>query len=90
LKPAPTRRCDTAEINRSDLYQDFGHGHWHNSFIWGERLDHVAIVGGERSAGGGKTIALKLSRNVALRDFRTGHAARERLRGVSHPPAFQL
>jgi len=71
---------DTAELNPSDLYQDFGHSHWHNSLIWGENLDHVAIVGGglingkgltraERSPGGDKAIALKLSRNVTLRDF---------------------
>lgn len=71
---------DTAELNGSDLYQDFGHSHWHNSLIWGENLDHVAIIGGglisgkgltraERSPGGDKAIALKLSRNVTLRDF---------------------
>ena len=71
---------DTAEINPSDLYQDFGHSHWHNSLIWGENLDRVAITGGglisgkgltrgERSPGGDKAIALKLSRNVTLRDF---------------------
>jgi hypothetical protein len=71
---------DTAEVNPSDMYQDFGHSHWHNSLIWGENLDHVAIVGGglisgkgltrgERSPGGDKAIALKLSRNVTLRDF---------------------
>ena len=39
---------DSAEVNGSDLYQDFGHSHWHNSLIWGENLDHVAIVGGGR------------------------------------------
>ena len=26
-------------------YQDFGHSHWHNSLIWGEDLDNVAILG---------------------------------------------
>ncbi|HVU16790.1 MAG TPA: glycosyl hydrolase family 28-related protein [Candidatus Didemnitutus sp.] len=26
-------------------YQDFGHGHWHNSLIWGEGLHDVAILG---------------------------------------------
>jgi polygalacturonase len=26
-------------------YQDFGHSHWHNSLVWGEGLENVAIVG---------------------------------------------
>lgn len=26
-------------------YQDFGHNHWHNSLIWGEGLENIAIVG---------------------------------------------
>ncbi|HEY4300821.1 MAG TPA: glycoside hydrolase family 28 protein [Candidatus Didemnitutus sp.] len=26
-------------------YQDFGHGHWHNSLLWGEGLHDVAILG---------------------------------------------
>ncbi|HUG09514.1 MAG TPA: right-handed parallel beta-helix repeat-containing protein, partial [Opitutaceae bacterium] len=26
-------------------YQDFGHSHWHNSLIWGEDLENIAITG---------------------------------------------
>jgi polygalacturonase len=26
-------------------YQDYGHNHWHNSLIWGEGLNDIAIVG---------------------------------------------
>jgi polygalacturonase len=26
-------------------YQAFGHSHWHNSLVWGEDLENVAIVG---------------------------------------------
>ncbi len=26
-------------------YQDFGHSHWHNSLIWGENLQNLAIEG---------------------------------------------
>ena len=26
-------------------YQDYGHNHWHNSLIWGENLENVAIIG---------------------------------------------
>lgn len=70
---------DAAEPNEFTRFQDFGHSHWHNSLIWGEGLENVAIVGhgfingtkgltrGERGAD--KAIALKLCRNVTLRDF---------------------
>ncbi len=70
---------DAAEPNASDKFQDFGHSHWHNSLIWGENLNNIAIVGPglisgkalerERGGGGDKAIALKLCRNVTLRDF---------------------
>jgi len=70
---------DAAEPNQWDKFQDFGHSHWHNSLIWGDGLENVSIVGGglitgnalvrERGGGGDKAIALKLCRNVTLRDF---------------------
>jgi polygalacturonase len=64
-------------------YQDYGHSHWHNSLMWGEHIDHVAIVGPGRIDGyglsrnitrdtpraGNKVIALKNVRHVLLRDF---------------------
>ncbi len=75
---------DPFEANRwGDLvYQDFGHSHFRNSLIWGDGLEDVAIFGPGRIWGrgllrdrgttpgeGNKTIALKLCRNVTLRDF---------------------
>ena len=71
---------DAPEDNPSTQYQDFGHSHWHNSLIWGERLVDVSIVGSglidgrgltreTRKTGGNKAIALKLCHNVTLRDF---------------------
>ncbi|HSV15470.1 MAG TPA: glycosyl hydrolase family 28-related protein [Tepidisphaeraceae bacterium] len=36
---------DVPEPNPSDHYQDFGHTHWHNSFIWGVNLRNIAIMG---------------------------------------------
>jgi polygalacturonase len=69
-------------------YQDFGHSTWRNALIWGENLEHIAITGhgridgagnlrsGARPGGGAKAIALKLCRNITLRDFtilRGGH-----------------
>ena len=38
-------RYDAPEPNPADLYQDFGHSHWHNSLFWGENLVDVSIVG---------------------------------------------
>ena len=70
---------DAAEPNASDKFQDAGHSHWHNSLIWGEGLENVAITGGglisgkalvrERGGGGDKAIALKLCHNVTIRDI---------------------
>jgi polygalacturonase len=36
---------DPPEPNEWDKYQDFGHSHWHNSLIWGEGLENIAILG---------------------------------------------
>jgi hypothetical protein len=80
---------DAAELNPNDKFQDFGHSHWHNSLIWGENLEQIAIVGQGTINGGGmgkgsgdvrvpdgngnKSIALKLCRNVNLRDITMAH-----------------
>ncbi len=81
---------DAPEPNAFDKYQDFGHSHWHNSLIWGENIENIAIVGhgwivgtngltrsGRINPGlGNKAVALKLCRNVTLKDFtilRGGH-----------------
>src|SRR5580700_1768776 len=67
-----------------EAYQDYGHNHWHNSLIWGEGLQNIAILGpgliwgkGLVRSGsekdlpgkGNKSIALKNCHNVILRDF---------------------
>jgi len=70
-------------------YQDSGHSHWHDSLIWGEGLEDVAITGPGRIWGrgltrvwdhdqppqtvGNKTIALRDCRHVLLRDFTIQH-----------------
>lgn len=80
---------DAPEPNSFDMYQDFGHSHWHNSLIRGENLENIAIKGngwivgngltrgGRETPGlGNKAIALKLCRNVTLQDItilRGGH-----------------
>jgi polygalacturonase len=82
-----TLQYDKPEAQPASIssYQDFGHNHWHNSLIWGENLDQVAVVGEgvlwgrglnkgdgpneERPGVGNKTISLKNCRNVLLRDL---------------------
>jgi polygalacturonase len=45
---------DLAESNKPwEDYQDFGHNHWHNSLIWGENLEDIAIQGPGRIWGKG-------------------------------------
>jgi len=36
---------DAAEPNQWTQFQDFGHSHWHNSLIWGEEIENVAMSG---------------------------------------------
>lgn len=73
---------DAPEPNAFSAFQDFGHSHWHNSLIWGENLENIAITGngwiigtglqrmGRETPGlGNKIIALRLCRNVTLKDF---------------------
>jgi polygalacturonase len=45
-EPGEHGKYDLAESNAPwEDYQDFGHNHWHNSLIWGDGLENVAIVG---------------------------------------------
>lgn len=42
----PAHSYDLAEPKQAwEDYQDYGHNHWHNSLIWGERLNDVSIGG---------------------------------------------
>lgn len=82
--PANGRGYDPAEPGAGNPYQDFGHSHWHNSLIWGENLHDITIEGEGTIDGSGliaggslesaplqgnKAIALKLCRNVTIRDI---------------------
>ena len=89
--PGEASGYDVAEPNEHNRYQDFGHSHWQNSLIWGIGLEEIAITGQgiidgrgltreeSRLPGvGNKAIALKLCRNVTLKDItllRCGHFA---------------
>lgn len=45
-------------------YQDFGHSHWHNSLIWGEDLEDIAITGSGMIYGKGLTRGLNQRDNL--------------------------
>ncbi len=46
---------DPPEEGPEELYQDFGHSHWHNSLIWGVDVHNVTILGPGRILGTGLT-----------------------------------
>ena len=73
---------DAAEPNAFNMYQDYGHSHFRNSLIYGENLQNIAITGwgtiygngltreGDETVGvANKAIALKLCRNVIIKDI---------------------
>jgi polygalacturonase len=80
--PVGATGYDAPEPADNDKFQDFGHSHWHNSLIWGEKLVDISILGPGTIYGqgltregphqapvGNKAIALKLCRNVTLKEF---------------------
>jgi polygalacturonase len=66
------RGYDPAEPGPANAYQDFGHSHWHNSLIWGEDVEDVAITGTGRIDG--KGLSRGLGARAADRDTRPGEA----------------
>jgi polygalacturonase len=44
---------DPPEPNPNDRYQDFGHSHFHDAMIWGDRLTNIGFVGSGTIDGGG-------------------------------------
>ena len=47
---------DAPESNPNDNYQDYGHSHFHNAMIWGDRLTNIGFVGTGTIDGGGNLI----------------------------------
>lgn len=89
--PSESEGYDVAEPNEDNLFQDFGHSHWHNSLLWAENQHDITICGDGLIFGqgltreesrlqgvGNKAIALRDCYNVKLRNFkmlRCGHFA---------------
>lgn len=65
---------DPPEPNAWNQYQDFGHSHFRNSLIWGEKLENVAIVGPGRifgrglSRGNGRRVAMGVGELLPVKD----------------------
>ena len=70
---------DAAEPNEFERYQDFGHSHFRNALMWGEKIENFAIVGGQINGGyiiegddprghdvGDKVMAIKSGRNLVF------------------------
>ncbi len=53
--PGPDGAYDLPEDRGAQLYQDFGHSHWHNSLIWAEDAEDIAILGKGTIDGAGLT-----------------------------------
>ena len=47
---------DAPEANPNDKYQDFGHSHFHDAMIWGDRLTNIGFIGSGTIDGGGHFI----------------------------------
>ncbi|HVQ90822.1 MAG TPA: glycosyl hydrolase family 28 protein [Mycobacteriales bacterium] len=47
---------DAPEANPNDDFQDFGHSHFHDAMIWGDRLTNIGFVGAGTIDGGGHLI----------------------------------
>lgn len=84
--PGPGVPYDEPEVSDNEVFQDFGHSHFHNSLIWGEKLEHIAIIGNGTILGTGlarngrkgdkgpnKSISLKWCKNVLIRDITIAH-----------------
>ena len=53
IASADSTLFDKPEKSINDIYQDYGHSHFHNSFIWGEGLHDVSIIGAGKIWGKG-------------------------------------
>ncbi|WP_198167427.1 glycoside hydrolase family 28 protein [Microbispora sp. ATCC PTA-5024] len=56
LKGSGSDDYDAPESNPNDDYQDYGHSHFHNAMIYGDRLTNIGITGSGTIDGGGHLI----------------------------------
>ncbi|HVS94366.1 MAG TPA: glycoside hydrolase family 28 protein [Mucilaginibacter sp.] len=83
----PASEYDPAEQTVNMVYQDYGHSHFHDAFIWGENLHDVSILGPgmiwgkgllrdykKGSSAANKSLVLYKCRNVIIKDVTFKHA----------------
>ena len=56
VKGASGTGYDKAEPNSNDEYQDYGHSHFHDAMMWGDKLSNVTFTGSGTIDGGGHLI----------------------------------
>jgi polygalacturonase len=56
IKGASGTGYDAPESNSNDKYQDYGHSHFHNAMIWGDKLTNIGFTGSGTIDGGGHLI----------------------------------
>jgi polygalacturonase len=56
IKGASGTGYDKAESNSNDKYQDYGHSHFHDGMIYGDRLTNIGFTGSGTIDGGGNLI----------------------------------
>ncbi|WP_234392247.1 glycoside hydrolase family 28 protein [Streptomyces sp. WM6378] len=56
LKGSNAGKYDAPEPNPYDQYQDYGHSHFHNAMIYGDRLTNIGFTGAGVIDGGGNLI----------------------------------
>ena len=56
IRGASNDDYDSPESNPNDDFQDYGHSHFHNAMIYGDRLNNIAFVGEGVIDGGGNLI----------------------------------
>lgn len=56
IKGASGTGYDKAESNANDKYQDYGHSHFHDAMIYGDRLSNIGFTGSGTIDGGGHLI----------------------------------
>lgn len=82
----PEQNYDSAEQTINTIYQDYGHSHFHDAFIWGDSLHDISITGPGMIWGKGlikdfkqnsneanKAICLYRCRNIIIRDVSILH-----------------
>ncbi len=56
---------DAPESNANDKYQDYGHSHFHDAMIWGDKLTNIGFTGSGTIDGGGHLITGNPSKGQA-------------------------